>query len=91
MSRLNRNALCTLMPTFLACYDYGQGAVWLLLDAETHNDAQAAYPGLVVYESRPQWMAQTEETEFRARCERTGFRWNTTDPPTGWLKQYAEG
>lgn len=78
------------MPTFLTCYAYGQGGVWLLLEADTHGVAQAAYPGLTVLESRPDWMSEADEVEYRARCESIGFRWSASSPPTGWLKSYVD-
>jgi hypothetical protein len=75
---------------FLACYDYGQGGVWLLLDAPSHTAAQKAFPAITVYESRPAWMSDTEEAEYRAKSESIGFRWHINQP-TGWLQQFAEG
>ena len=72
---------------FLACYDYGQGGVWLLLDAPSSAAAQRAFPGLRVFEGRPRWMSSSEEAEYRAHCEQTGFRWNI-DEPQGWLEQH---
>jgi hypothetical protein len=79
------------LRSFLACYDYGTGGVWLLLDAPSHEAAQRAYPELIVYETRPKWMNGTEESEYRDRCIRIGYRWNILEAPTGWLKKYAEG
>jgi hypothetical protein len=73
--------------SYLACYDYGQGGVWLILDAPSHAAAQAAFPDLRVFEKRPEWMSEVQEAEYRARCERAGFRWNI-QAPSGWLQQY---
>jgi len=69
---------------FLAVYDYGQGGVWLVLDAPSHGEAQAAFPWLKVFESRPTWMSESQESEYRVRCAEAGFRW-IIDKPTGWL------
>jgi hypothetical protein len=73
--------------SFLACYDYGQGGVWLILDAPTCAAAQAAFPKLKVFESRPSWMSDLEEAEYRSRCQQSGFRWNI-DSPSGWLLEH---
>ena len=76
--------------SFLTCYDYGTGGVWLLLDAPSHEIAQRTYPDLTVFEVRPDWMGVEEENVYRANCERIGFRWNVEEPPTGWLKNYVD-
>jgi len=75
---------------FLAVYDYGQGGVWLVLEAPSLAEAQAAFPQLKVFETRPEWMSEADEAAYRERCESTGFRWNVHSPPTGWLKQLIE-
>jgi hypothetical protein len=73
--------------TFLACYDYGQGGVWLLLDAASAEEAQSAYPELTVFSSRPAWMSEAQECEYRASCEQAAFRWHVHQPG-GWLAQH---
>jgi len=77
--------------SFLTCYDYGMGGIWLLLDAPSHEVAQRAYPNLIVFETRPDWMDEKNEAEYRANCERIGYRWNVEEPPTGWLKNLVDG
>ena len=79
----------SMIRSYLTCYDYGTGGVWLLLDAPSHEIAQRAYPNLIVFETRPDWMSDEMEADFRANCERAGFRWNIDEPPTGWLKTHA--
>ena len=76
--------------SYLTCYDYGTGGVWLLLEATSHEAAQRAYPNLIVFETRPEWMSDQDEIEYRADCERIGFHWNVEVPPTGWLKNYID-
>ena len=50
------------MPAFLACYDYGQGGIWLYVDAESASDIGAKYRDLTVFESPPNfWNEQLEE------------------------------
>lgn len=75
---------------FLACYDYGMGGVWLLLDAPSQDAAQRAYPEFTVFPTRPDWMTEEDEIEYRTDCERNGYRWDISKPPTGWLKEFVE-
>ncbi len=75
---------------FLTCYDYGSGGVWLLLDAPTIDAARLAYPEFIVFETRPDWMTDEEEFEFRSDCERLSYRWNIKEPPSGWLKEFFD-
>ena len=77
-------------PPFLACYDYGMGGVWLLLDAPSWEAAQNAYPEFIVFMGRPELMTEDDELEYRTDCERIGYRWNIADPPTGWLKEFFD-
>ena len=78
------------MKCYLAVYNYGQGGIWLLLEAPSLAEAQAAFPQITVFETRPAWMSAADEATYRERCERSGFRWNVHSPPTGWLKQLVE-
>ena len=80
----------TTAKSYLAVYDYGQGGIWLLLEASSVMEAQAAFPQLKVFETRPEWMSEADETAYRERCERQGLCWNVRSPPTGWLKQLVE-
>ena len=73
--------------TFLACHGYGQGGVWLLLDAPSFEEAQRVYPELTVFHSRPEWMSEAQESEYRASCEQAAFHWHV-HRPAGWLKQH---
>jgi len=41
---------------FLAVYDYGQGGVWALINANSAQEIQTKYPCLAVLEQRPAWM-----------------------------------
>lgn len=73
--------------SFLAVHDYGQGGVWLLLEAQSHGEAQAMYPMLTVFETRPDWMTESDEAEYRAHCLEIGFCWKV-EQPTGWLLEH---
>jgi hypothetical protein len=73
----------------LACYDYGQGGVWLLLDAPSPEAVASKYKGLRVFADKPDWISAHEAQLLRADLESQGFRWSTELPPTGWLLKYA--
>ena len=50
------------MPAYLACYDYGQGGIWLYVDAASASDIRTNYPALTVFEVPPEfWNEQHEE------------------------------
>lgn len=78
------------LRSYLAVYDYGQGGIWLLLDAPSCAEAQDAFPQFTVYATRPSWMSDETEAEYREQCEKSGYRWSILSPPTGWLKQLVE-
>ena len=82
--------MSTTAAPFLACYDYGQGGVWLLIDAPNEEGAQAAYPFLAYFKSQPPWMSETESTQLRADLEAKGYRWSAHAEPSGWLLRAAE-
>ena len=70
---------------FLAVYDYGQGGVWLLLDAPSPEIARGAFPMLTIFERRPEWMSEEYEASLRFECEAKAFRWNALELPSGFL------
>ena len=80
----------TTENVYLAVYDYGQGGAWLLLDANSFEEAQAAFSAITVFETRPDWMSEADEAEYREASEQKGFRWSVHEAPTGWLKQLVE-
>ena len=53
------------MPFYLACYDYGQGGIWLYVNAESSDHIKRAYPSLTVFEAAPAFW--TDELEMSAR------------------------
>ena len=53
------------MNEFLAVYDYGQGAVWLRIVAESKDDIAGQYPSLHILSKRPAWMTATYESRIR--------------------------
>jgi len=50
---------------FLACYDYGQGGIWLYFKARSADEVRLKYPCLTVFESAPPFW--TDELETLAR------------------------
>ena len=68
------------MREFLVCYDYGQGGIWLYLDAESPFQIANTYPDLTVFEKCPPFW--NEEMEKAARNN------NANDPFwSQWLKK----
>ena len=80
----------TASEPFLACYDYGQGAIWLLMDAESTAAIESAYPFLRAFASAPAWMSPAEERHLRAELIDKGFRWSVDAEPSGWLLEAAQ-
>jgi hypothetical protein len=66
--------------TFLAVYDYGQGGVWVLIDARSSGEISAKYPELSVVADKPEWL--TDETLDEIR---TKMHFDIDDEPNGWL------
>ncbi len=61
------NVLTTedVMDGFYVAYEYGSGAAWAFVKAETPDDVVAEMPELDVYETPPEWM--TVEDLHRVR------------------------
>jgi hypothetical protein len=51
--------------SFLACYDYGQGGVWLYIQADSPDEIRRNYPKLTVFEAPPPFW--TDELEALAK------------------------
>jgi hypothetical protein len=45
-----------LRQPFLACYDYGQGGIWVFIVAESAREITDAYPELSIAERTPDWV-----------------------------------
>ena len=71
---------------FLTAYDYGQGAVWCIIHAESREAVVAKYPELTVMDQPPEWM--TDEILSRIR-ERMTF--DIDDTQSGFLAALQEG
>lgn len=53
------------MDGFFVAYEYGTGAAWAFIKADTAADVTAEFPELDVYETPPEWM--TVEDLHRVR------------------------
>ena len=80
----------TTCAPLLACYDYGQGSIWLLIDAHTEEAARTAYPYLTYFTPHPPWMGAEEAASLRRDLDAKNFRWSIDAEPTGWLLSAAE-
>lgn len=67
---------------FLTVYDYGQGAVWLYLLAESRDDIGKHFPELRVVESPPDWMTVSDLKGVRTV--------DIDDPDDQFLKKLRE-
>lgn len=54
------------MPKYLACYDYGQGGIWIYIEAESPSQISEAYRDLIVFETPPTWWTPEMESSTRA-------------------------
>lgn len=48
----------------LITYDYGQGALWAFLLAESPEEIRTRHPELTIVEEPPTWMTQEELAEI---------------------------
>lgn len=64
----------------IAVYDYGSGAVWLLIYARSEEEISIKYPELRVIKSSPEWM-QGEQL----RLTESVMTFDIDEPPKGWL------
>jgi hypothetical protein len=65
--------------TFLLVHDYGQGGIWVLVDAENPDSITTRYPELLLVSKRPSWLAP----EFQRGLAHTMHF--DIDAPSGWL------
>jgi hypothetical protein len=69
------------VKSFLVCYDYGQGGIWLYLTAESSEEIRHKYPSLTVFDSPPPfWTDESEASARKADPEKDKF-WRE------WLEQ----
>jgi len=68
----------------LIAYDYGQGAVWAYITAESAGQIIERFPDFTVFEAPPQWMTKLELADIKARMS------FDLERPTGWLASVIE-
>jgi hypothetical protein len=71
----------TMKKRYLVASDYGQGAVWLLIDAESPELIESKFPELTVVLDRPGWM-----TEERMRNLEETACYDLDAPLSGFLE-----
>ena len=67
-----------MLVDYLAAYDYGTGAVWIVVSAQSADAITHQYPELQVVDERPVWL----DDKSYARLERHRL----DAPPTGLLQ-----
>jgi hypothetical protein len=65
--------------TYLACYDYTTGGVWVLIDADSAEQVERVYHDLKVFHSKPQWLDDNIMGKIETRMH------FDIDAPSGWL------
>jgi hypothetical protein len=69
---------------YLVAYDYGQGAVWAYISAESPGQITDQFPDFAVLEAPPSWMTEDVRKTLEARMT------FDIDNPTGWLAKVIE-
>jgi hypothetical protein len=69
---------------YLIAYDYGQGAVWAYITAESPEQITDQFPDFLVVETPPSWMTDEVRTTLETRMN------FDLDHPTGWLATVIE-
>ena len=57
----------------MVCYDYGQGGIWLYLEAGDVAEITSKYPALTVFEAPPDWWASEMERSVRGEDANSSF------------------
>ena len=65
---------------FLVVYEYGQGALWAFIHADSRSVIEERFPELKLVHDRAAWMTD----EIVARLEATET-YDLTEPPSGLL------
>ena len=63
------------MRAFLTCYDYGQGGIWLYIDAPSASEITTSYPTLRVFETPPPFWTEELEQIARTNSPTTSAHW----------------
>jgi len=52
---------------FLAAYEYGSGAVWIVIHANSFDDVKTLYPDLRLIDPKPDWLTDEKLAEINPR------------------------
>ncbi len=70
------------MRAFLVCYDYGQGGIWLYLQADNPAEITNTYRDLIVFETPPPFWNDELEGAARKNDPTTSAFW------AEWLSKF---
>ena len=71
-------------PIFWACWNYGQGALWTLVRANSADQVRTRFSEVEVFEAAP----TTLDEDTRAIISKSGVQ-DVEAAPSGWLKDLA--
>jgi hypothetical protein len=57
----------SIMHEYLVVYDYGMGGAWAVILAAAASDIQDKFPELIVFYTRPEWMARGYFEDIRRK------------------------
>jgi hypothetical protein len=63
--RVEVRTISMMKRPFLVAYEYGQGAVWAILHAESGDRIKQEFPELTVVRDRPSWMTDAKLAKIR--------------------------
>jgi hypothetical protein len=72
-----------VLTDYLACYDYGQGGVWVVVSAHSAEAITGRYPELQVASQRPAWLDDSQYERLPRHL--------LDASPTGVLQTIVEG
>jgi hypothetical protein len=55
-----------MRTSYLVAYEYGQGAVWAIVHADSEVQLRHDFPELTIVHDRPPWMTDAEFEKIRA-------------------------
>lgn len=61
---------------FLVCYDYGQGALWAYVCAESQEQIEKKFRDIEIVSEPPAWLTPQEQEKLSI---------DDIDSPSGWL------
>lgn len=55
-----------MITSYLVAYEYGQGAVWAVVHADSEVQLRHDFPELTIVQDRPQWMTEAQYDKIKA-------------------------